>query len=104
MKIYLIFDKAKQPLMTIQEAYDARVKFSEFARSTGKMFTYDLLAGEPSNLYRAGAIFDETKELDSLPMSNEIRRDLGIGPCIDLSKLPPEQVDRDTFLFNPSEK
>lgn len=107
MKIYLIYDVATQPLMTTQEAYDARWKFEEHARASGKLFTYDLYVsetGNPGHLYRAGAIFDKIDEFESMPRSNEVVRVLGIRPGVDISKLPADQVDRETFFFNPSKE
>jgi hypothetical protein len=106
LKIYLIYDVATQAMMTIQEAYDARWKFELYARSqAGKLFSFDLYAGEignPGHLYRAGAIFDSMDELKGLPRSDEIDRFLGLGPGIDLSQLPADQVDRETFFFKPN--
>lgn len=107
MKIYLLYDVATQALMTIQEMYDTRWKFEEHAIASGKLFTYELYAGEkgnPGHLYRAGAIFDNMEEFSALPRDNEIDRQIGIGPGVDLDKVPADHVDRETFFFKPDPK
>lgn len=102
MEIYLIYDMADGPKMTIQEKYDARQRFVQHALSTGKLYTYDLLGYEDGHLYRAGEVFDYTDL--TYPPTIAIPRELGLdifGSCIDLAKMPPEDVSRE-FLFIPS--
>lgn len=101
-KVYLIYDMADMPKMSIKEAYDAKQKFFAYARTSRKEFTYDLLASENNYLYRVGVILDSfDKEFPSIPQMPIPRNDLDyFGSCIDLAQLKEEDIDRETFKYS----
>lgn len=105
MKVYLLYETADVENMPMRDIAEAIQSFVDRATKgqrgqeevMGRLFFHGLFAKDNNHVYRAGVIFDNLDELMSMPTTEIPPGHGAVGSCIDLSKLPEENIDRSIF-------
>lgn len=98
MKIYLLYDTAdvkNMPMLDIHEAI--QVFIDRATKGRGALFFHGLFAKDNNHVYRAGVIFDGLDELMSMPTTEIPPGQRAVGSCVDLTKVPDNNIDRSMF-------
>lgn len=98
MKIYLLYDTADVQNMPMLDIHEAIQGFIDRAtKGQGALFFHGLFAKEEDRVYRAGVIFDGLDELMSMPTTDIPPGQGAVGSCVDLTKVPKDNIDRSMF-------
>lgn len=100
MKVYLLYDTTDVQNMPMLDIHEAIQGFIDRAtKGQGALFFHGLFAKteEDNHVYRAGVIFDSFDELMSMPTTDIPPGYGAVGSCIDLTKVPQDNIDRSMF-------